>query len=265
MFKRMRGWLWRGLWLGLAAASGVAAEPLTYEPVALGWTAEEVEQSASGQLIGIVQRAQERRSLGCSTHCARLNRLFADLVVQARGQSLRAYALPWTLTVVRLEDVEALALPGGQVLISEPFIDREVGADDAALAFVLAHEMSHSILEHERQALTFARLLLPRQVPRSVQDMYVEMDFNLGLLRAMAPALQQGEFEADELGLLLAAAAGHRPDRQLAFLDHEASEANTTPPPPVVATHPALPERLARLRALLPLAWRVWAAAHPAP
>lgn len=264
MVKRLRDWVWLWFWAWQAAA-GAAAEPLTYEPVALGWTAEEVERASAGQLADIVQRARQQRRLGCAAHCVRLQRLFAGLVVQARGQSQQARQLPWSLTVVRLDDVEALALPSGQVLISERFIDRDVGPDDAALAFVLAHEMSHSILEHERQALTFARQLLPRQVPRSVQDMYTEMDFNLGLLKSMAPALQQGEFEADELGLLLAAAAGHRPDRQLAFLEHEAEAPTAGAPPPVIATHPPLPERLARMQALLPLAWRVWAVAHPAP
>ena len=36
---------------------------------------------------------------------------------------------------------------------------RETGE---TLASVLVREMNHSILEHERQALTCARLLLPR-------------------------------------------------------------------------------------------------------
>ena len=40
------------------------------------------------------------------------------------------------------------------------------------MQLVLAHEMIHSILGHERQALTYAQLLLPRQIVRSVKDMY---------------------------------------------------------------------------------------------
>ena len=57
-----------------------------------------------------------------------------------------------------------MALPGGQVLISEAFV-RSRGLSDEALAFVLGHEMAHSILEHERQTLHFARMLLPRKRP----------------------------------------------------------------------------------------------------
>ena len=121
--------------------------------------------------------------------------MWAALVAQARTQTSRAETLPWTLSVVRLSDIEALAMAGGQVLISEYFVEQRLKTDDE-LAFVLAHEMAHSILEHERQALTYARLLLPRHITRSVQDMYAEIDYNLLLYRAMEPVIQQGEYEA---------------------------------------------------------------------
>jgi predicted Zn-dependent protease len=147
-----------------------------------------------------------------------------------------------------------MALPGGHVIVSEAFIEEAVPNEDA-LAFVLAHEMAHSILEHERQALSFARMLLPQQVQRTVADLYVEIDHNLGLLRAMEPVLQQGEREADELGLLLAAAAGHDPQRQLAFLERALAQGE--PRRGLVQTHPLLADRLDGLRERLPLARRL--------
>ena len=156
--------------------------------------------------------------------------------------------------MVRLPDVDALALPGGQVIVSESFIDQRALSDDA-LAFVLAHEMAHSLLEHERQALTFARLLLPRDVPRTVSDMYTEIDYNFALLQAMEPVLHQGELEADELGLLLASVAGFAPDRQLAFIEREAAEDARRRP--LLSTHPSPQLRLEKLRASLPLARRL--------
>lgn len=241
--------------LGLLACSAVQAASLTYEPVGLAWSADEVERATAGQFTALAQRAAQTQALGCDGHCSRLARIFGRLVGEARQQSPRAQALPWALTVVQLADVEALALPGGQVVIGEPFIDqRSLG--DEALAFVLAHEMAHSILEHERQTLTFARMLLPRQVQRSVRDMYTELAFNFALLKATEPAMQQGEYEADELGLLLAAAAGFEPERQLTFLEREATLG--TDSPALLSTHPAAAARLQALRERLPLAQRVW-------
>lgn len=233
-----------------AVASGAQ---LAYEPVGLAWTAEQVERASAAEMRALIGRAEQAELLGCRAHCERLARVFARVVVEARAQTVRSAALPWSLTVVRLPDLDAMARPDGQLVISETFIDLRLESDEA-LAFVLAHEMAHSILEHERQALTFARMLLPRQVARSVRDMYVEMDFNLALFKAMEPVMQQGEYEADELGMLLASAAGYDPDRQLAFIEHECHADSGAVP--LVVTHPPACLRLRALQSLLPLARR---------
>jgi len=237
----------------LLAASAAQGVQLAYEPVGLGWSGEEVEHASAVQMDTLVARAERAGQLGCSAHCARLDRVFSRLVVEAQDQTARSAALAWSLLVVRLPDVNAFALPNGRLAISESFMDQQLPTDET-LAFVLAHEMTHSILEHERQALTYAELLLPRQIVRSVKDMHVEMDFNASLLMAMEPVLQQGEYEADELGLLLASAAGFDPDRQIAFI--EAQCRNDAGRLPLIATHPPACQRLQALQSLLPLARR---------
>lgn len=237
----------------LAAACGAAlGVQLVDEPRSLGWSAAEVAGAASLQQT--VSQAEAAGALGCAQYCGRLARIFASLLDQARKQSAHAAQLPWALTVVRLPDVAAFSLPDGQVVISESLID-DRDLSDEALAFVLAHEMAHSILEHERQLLTVGRLLLPRQVDRSVRDMYVEFAHNFGLLKTLEPVLHQGEFEADELGLLLAALAGYAPRRQIEFMQNEVAEDDLRRP--VSATHPPPLERLERLQSLLPLAERL--------
>src|SRR5215831_3507639 len=89
------------LGLALAAASGRAVE-LAYEPVALGWSTDEVERATSDTYASIVQRAERAAQMGCRHHCQRLARLFARLTVVAREQTARSRTLPWSLTVVRL-------------------------------------------------------------------------------------------------------------------------------------------------------------------
>ncbi len=236
-----------------------AGGPLAYEPVALGWTAGEVERAGADQLVAMVDRAADSGRLGCQRQCRRIQGVFDRLLPIARVQSAHAAALRWTLIVVTLPDVEAMATPDGHVLVSEAFVDERVPHDEA-LAFVLAHEMAHAILEHERQTLTFARMLLPRQVKRTVEDMYVEIDHNFALLKAIEPSMQQGEYEADELGFQLASAAGFDPARQLAFMEWQS--ALDTGSRPLVSTHPPSAARLDRLRRQLPLAMRL---VPPAP
>jgi Zn-dependent protease with chaperone function len=262
LLDRLQAWILGGLAAVTAVPAAGAAGPvqLAYEPVALAWSASEVERATTGPIEAIVERARRRGELGCRQSCARIGPIFDRLVTLARAQTPRARDLPWSLTVVRTPGIEAMALPGGQVLISEAFI-RSSAPDDESLAFVLAHEMAHSILEHERQALHFARLLLPRDVPRSVADMYTEIDYNFGLLKSLEPVLQQGELEADELGLLLASAAGYAPARQLGFVEREARRGEEREP--LVRTHPPARVRLERLRERLPLAERLHAAPRP--
>ncbi len=257
-----RRWGWRSGVCGALSAiaqacalAQVAPPQVAYEPVGLGWSANEVERTGTRQMAALLQRAHAAQALGCRQHCQRLERIFERLLPVARAQTARSSGLPWSLTVVRLADVDAMALPGGQLLVSEHFIDQRALSDEA-LAFVLAHEMSHSILEHERQALTYARNLLPRQVPRTVQDIYTEMDYNFRLLKSLEPVMQQGELEADELGLLMASAAGFDPEKQLAFLQSEAQDAPQRRA--LVSTHPAALRRLQALHERLPLAQRMW-------
>ncbi len=239
-----------------AACGGALGVQLVDEPRSLGWTAAEVAQAGAGSLQQAVAQAAAAGGLGCAQHCERLGRLFERLVAEARQQSPHADRLRWSLTVLRSPGVDAFSLPDGQVVISEALIE-DRGLSDEALAFVLAHEMAHSLLEHERQLLTAGRLLLPRQVDRSVSDMYVEFEHNLGLLRTLEPVLHQGEFEADELGLLLAALAGHAPNRQLEFMQNEVAEDEHRRA--LSSTHPSPIDRLERLQARLPLAWRLHA------
>lgn len=242
-----------GLIASFAAAA--SAVQLAYEPVALGWTSAEVDQASQRTAASLADDDDAQTRNVCSTTCTRIRHIYERLLPIARNQSSHAARLRWQLRVVRRPDVEALALPGGVLFVGEAFVARAV-RHDAELAFLLAHEMAHAVLEHERQALSFARMLLPGPVGRSVRDMYVEIDYNFRLLKSMEPVLQQGELEADELGLLMASAAGFPPADQLGFMEREAAAPDTGRP--LVATHPRADERLRRLKALLPWADRLW-------
>lgn len=253
----------------LALSSGPAAanDALLEAPTGLHWSAREVQAAAEPDFQALLRRAEHAGGTGCRRHCERLARVFERLRAVFVAQGGRAAALHWQLIVVRLAEEQAQAMPDGQIVVAEPFVDERLPTD-AMLAFVLAHEMAHSALEHERQTLTYALALLPRGIPRTVGDMYTEMAFNAGFLRQITPISQQIELEADEYGLLLAAAAGFAPIDQLAFMTEEIEHSEGARP--VFATHPSAAERLRRLQQRLPLAEQVWRQAttvsrHQAP
>ena len=70
--------------------------------------------------------------------------------VQALGQKLAAYApgyrWPFNFHVADVADINAFALPGGTVFVNLGTI--QAADDEAQLAAVMAHEMSHVVLEH---------------------------------------------------------------------------------------------------------------------
>jgi len=163
-------------------------------------------------------------------------------------------AIPWKLIVVRSADDEAYALPSGRILISEVFIRNKLRSVEE-LAFVLAHEASHVILAHEADTLDIVQALLPHGVNQSVQGLYSEMDFDMGLLIQIAPLVQHMEEDADSAGLMLASLAGFNPDRASNYVKRMTfSPARQS----ILATHPAGERRLSLLRKALPQARRIY-------
>ena len=248
---------------GVATLAVIAAPIQVVEaPRGLAWSSHDVASATGGPADEVVRVAREQRGAGCRSHCAAIARVWERLLpVVERQRRLIGGTHRLRLQVVQSDRVDAFAVPDGRIVLSETFV-RAHAMDDAQLAFVLAHEAAHVLLEHERQVLNSALALLPRNVPRSVADMYVEMEFDLGLLRRLEPSMQQSELEADETGSYLAALAGYHPRRQRIFMEREAALAQ--PHAKVTSTHPSAAQRLARLRASEPLALRLYKAAGKA-
>ena len=252
------------LLLGAAAALAAAAAPIQVveAPRGLAGSSLDVATATGGPADQVMREARAQHGAGCRSHCAMIARVWQRLLpVVERQRRLIGGRHRISLQVVQSERVDAFAVPDGRIMLSEAFV-RAHAMDDAQLAFVLAHEAAHVLLEHERQVLNSALALLPRNVPRSVADMYVEMEFDFGLLKRLEPSMQQSELEADETGSYLAALAGYHPRRQRVFMEREAARA--TPHANVAATHPSAAQRLARLHASEPLALRLHEAAGKA-
>jgi Zn-dependent protease with chaperone function len=82
------------------------------------------------------------------------------------------------------------------------------------------------------------------------------MEYNyFSMSESYALVFQQAEFEADEIGMQLAALAGFAPQLQLKFMEQRAMEA---PESSIYATHPPDSQRLQRLRDQMPLAFRLF-------
>ncbi len=130
--------------------------------------------------------------------------------------------LPWTFAVLDDPGFNAFAAPGGYVFVTQGLLERV--ADEAELAGILAHEITHVTAKHHLQAIakTARAGLLTQAVGSQVKGQLagaVSAQF-LSLGRDLyARGLDQGdEFDADRSGVALAARAGFDPYGLVAVL-----------------------------------------------
>ena len=239
----------------LLCLSGQARELRFAEPSSgLAFSPAEVARHAQRARTGFLNDMQRKGELGCVVHCADIERVWQALLPIVLAQQPRLSA-SLQLVVVNNDSVNAMSFPDGTIVISERFISR-LALSDAQIAFVLAHEASHVLMQHERQTLTSMLALMPAGVRRSATDVYTELEFRyFSFSEPLSLVFHQIEFEADEVGFQLAALAGFAPEAQLRFMELSASAGATAS---VVSVHPDMAARLGRLRQLLPLARRLF-------
>jgi predicted Zn-dependent protease len=161
--------------------------------------------------------------------------------------------LHYRVTILNSPAVNAFALPNGQLYVTRGLI--ALANDSSELASVLAHEMAHVIAQHaEIREERAKRVAL---VSRVFGDLGADPE--LGALAmakskiALASFSRAQEFEADGIGVGIAARSGFDPYGAVRFLSamgrsgelKSASQAAINPrAPDFLSSHPATPERV---------------------
>jgi predicted Zn-dependent protease len=160
---------------------------------------------------------------------------------------------PYTfkIVVVNTPSVNALAAPGGHIVLFRGLLERTRSADE--LAGVLAHEFQHVLLRHATKAL-LRHASTSLFLAGLTGDMSGAMTYGLEGARILGELRygRQDEDEADRNGLRMLLAAGVDPAGMLAFFDTlKAEETKGVMLPPYLSTHPTTEGRIERLRSLL--------------
>lgn len=119
--------------------------------------------------------------------------------------------LDWRFGVIDSEDINAFAMPGGYIFVTKGLY-RRLG-NEAELAGVLGHEIGHVIRKHHLRMMQQTRALadLGAAVGRRMQGgSSVAQNFMGNFWEAFARGLDKdAEYEADRIGMVLAARAGY--------------------------------------------------------
>lgn len=125
--------------------------------------------------------------------------------------------LPWQFGVIASDDVNAFAAPGGRILITRGLYSRL--RNEGELAGVLAHEIAHVLERHQVNAIQKS---LGNEWKAELVGAVAENEGGKGAA-SLAKAFTAGtelyargldkrdEFDADRLGVVIAARAGYNP------------------------------------------------------
>lgn len=185
------------------------------------------------------------------SHDARLT-AFVGCVAGAITRQTQ-YAAQWNVKLFQSDDINAFALPGGEIGVYSGLF--KVVRNQDQLAAVLGHEVSHVIAGHanERvsdQALTQAALQMAGAAGGLGNGTMalLGMGAQVGVL---LPFSRTQESEADLLGLDLMSRAGFDP-RQAVLLWQNMQKAGGNKPAELLSDHPSDANRIQQIQARVP-------------
>jgi predicted Zn-dependent protease len=171
----------------------------------------------------------------------------------------------WEFKVIQDTQVNAFCLPGGKVAVYTGILP--VAHDDAGLAAVLGHEVSHAIARHggERMSeqllaeglpLAGVQALLAGGDPRWVQLAGAALG-GIASVGVLLPFSRVHESEADHLGLIYMAKAGYHPNAARDLWKRMAA-ASSNRPIELLSTHPLPETRIAQIEGWIPEALKYY-------
>ena len=178
-------------------------------------------------------------------------------IVATLSRSIESNPYSFTLHIVDNPTVNALAAPGGHIIIFRGLLKNTQSAEE--MAGVLAHEMQH-ILHHHSLRLMVQQASMGVVVGALSGDASGIMTFGLQaahLLQTLSYT-RDVEEQADEEGVLLLLRSGIDPQGMLDFFQTinakvEKKEKKTTHPiTQYLATHPSTEERIQQIQTFIP-------------
>ncbi|HEX3204565.1 MAG TPA: M48 family metallopeptidase [Nitrospiraceae bacterium] len=201
----------------------------------------------------------------------------ATRIIEAAKQSKyadTAKAFDWQVSAIKEDQTKnAFALPGGKIAVYTGIFP--VAKNEAGLAAILGHEVTHALARHGAERMSQGVLA---QVGLEAAAIALQTQgFGPGTSQAAMAALGAGaqvgvllpfsrkhESEADYIGLLLAAQAGYDP-REAVHVWERMEAAGGNQPSEFLSTHPSHGTRIKQLQEAMPEALALYEKATKAP
>lgn len=171
----------------------------------------------------------------------------------------------WEYHLVEDKAVNAWCMPGGKIVVYTGLLP--LTKNEAALAVVMGHEVSHAIFQHgnERMSQGIAQQLggitlavAVSNKPAETQNLFFNaygVGTTVGLI---LPFSRKHELEADRYGLIWAAMAGYNPQEAIPLWERMESASAGQSPPEFLSTHPSEGRRIEELKKYMPEALKYY-------
>lgn len=181
-----------------------------------------------------------------------------------QGMSNVLNGYKWEFNLVDNKQINAWCMPGGKVVVYSGLLP--VTKNEAALAIVLGHEITHAIAGHSNERMSQVALA---QGLGTVGNAFTQnrAQANAIFNNVYAPAATVGvllpnsrkqEYEADRFGLIFAAIAGYNPREAIPFWERMAAASDGNKPPEFLSSHPGDEGRINQLKKYMPEALKYY-------
>jgi hypothetical protein len=163
----------------------------------------------------------------------------------------RGAQYPWEFHCVNSKEINAFALPGGYVFVNRGAI--EVSDNEAQLAAVMAHELSHVALRHgtaqasKAQIMQGAAGIFGGLFGGSAGGALLTQGVALGAGSVLLHYSRSDETQADVLGTQTLYDSGYDPRAMAQFFEKLEAETQGKNPPQFLSDHPNPGNRVARV------------------
>jgi predicted Zn-dependent protease len=170
----------------------------------------------------------------------------------AEAKELAGYK--WEFNLVDNKEVNAWCMPGGKVVVYTGLLP--IAQNEAALAIVLGHEITHAVAHHGQERISQAMLAqgigiagdIFTQGNTQAHNVFTQVYAPSAQVGVLLPNSRNQEYEADHLGLLFAAMAGYNPKEAIPFWQRMASLNSGNRPPEFLSDHPLDQKRIDKLK-----------------
>ena len=188
----------------------------------------------------------------------RITRAVTDYYA-SQGQSEKLAGYNWEYNLVESKDVNAWCMPGGKIVVYSGLLP--ITQNEAALAVVMGHEVSHAVFQHGNERMSQGLLqqlggvalsVAVANKPQETQNLFLSA-YGVGTaVGVLLPFSRKHEYEADRFGLNWAAMAGYNPQEAIPLWQRMEKAANGQKPPEFLSTHPSEGNRIEQLQKFMP-------------